>query len=61
MEKWQALGPSKSLYARDLLARTRSELASQLGLAISAAPRKAGRNGPCPCGSGKKFKKCCGA
>jgi len=22
---------------------------------------KAGRNGPCPCGSGKKFKKCCGA
>ena len=23
-----------------------------------AAP---GRNDPCPCGSGKKFKKCCGA
>ena len=22
---------------------------------------KAGRNAPCPCGSGKKFKKCCGA
>lgn len=22
---------------------------------------KAGRNSPCPCGSGKKFKKCCGA
>ncbi|WP_428634446.1 YchJ family protein [Sedimenticola sp.] len=21
---------------------------------------KPGRNGPCPCGSGKKFKKCCG-
>lgn len=21
---------------------------------------KAGRNAPCPCGSGKKFKKCCG-
>jgi uncharacterized protein YecA (UPF0149 family) len=21
----------------------------------------AGRNAPCPCGSGKKFKKCCGA
>jgi uncharacterized protein YecA (UPF0149 family) len=30
-----------------------------------AAPRvtrqKIGRNKPCPCGSGKKFKKCCGA
>lgn len=23
--------------------------------------RKVGRNDPCPCGSGKKFKKCCGA
>ena len=22
---------------------------------------KTGRNDPCPCGSGKKFKKCCGA
>lgn len=22
--------------------------------------RKAGRNDPCPCGSGKKYKKCCG-
>jgi len=22
---------------------------------------KAGRNAPCPCGSGKKFKKCCAA
>ncbi|HOB72606.1 MAG TPA: YchJ family metal-binding protein, partial [bacterium] len=21
---------------------------------------KTGRNDPCPCGSGKKFKKCCG-
>lgn len=24
------------------------------------APPKIGRNEPCPCGSGKKFKKCCG-
>jgi preprotein translocase subunit SecA len=22
--------------------------------------KKVGRNEPCPCGSGKKFKKCCG-
>ncbi len=22
---------------------------------------KVGRNDPCPCGTGKKFKKCCGA
>lgn len=29
------------------------------GAARSAA--KIGRNDPCPCGSGKKYKKCCGA
>ncbi|MBI4585332.1 MAG: SEC-C domain-containing protein [Planctomycetes bacterium] len=22
--------------------------------------QKIGRNDPCPCGSGKKYKKCCG-
>ena len=25
------------------------------------AAKKVGRNDPCPCGSGKKYKKCCGA
>jgi hypothetical protein len=25
------------------------------------APEKVGRNDPCPCGSGNKYKKCCGA
>jgi SEC-C motif domain protein len=29
------------------------------GATVRNAP-KAGRNDPCPCGSGKKFKKCCG-
>ncbi len=29
-------------------------------VAAAALPR-AGRNDPCPCGSGKKYKKCCGA
>ena len=27
---------------------------------ISVTAPVAGRNDPCPCGSGKKFKKCCG-
>ena len=26
----------------------------------NAKPRRVGRNEPCPCGSSKKFKKCCG-
>ena len=28
---------------------------------FSASSKKIGRNDPCPCGSGKKYKKCCGA
>jgi len=28
--------------------------------ATPPGPPKAGRNQPCPCGSGKKYKKCCG-
>ena len=27
---------------------------------LQAAAKKVGRNDPCPCGSGKKYKKCCG-
>jgi hypothetical protein len=49
----------QSLYARHYLAQAEhrvQRLETQL-------PRleKIGRNDPCPCGSGKKFKKCCGA
>ena len=37
---------------------------NQSGEAPERAPRqvghKVGRNDPCPCGSGKKYKKCCG-
>src|SRR5579883_1479617 len=36
-----------------------SGTATEKKQAISA--KKAGRNDPCPCGSGKKYKKCCGA
>jgi preprotein translocase subunit SecA len=28
---------------------------------IKRSQVKVGRNDPCPCGSGKKYKKCCGA
>jgi hypothetical protein len=31
------------------------------GIEPFRAPPKVGRNEPCPCGSGKKYKKCCGA
>jgi len=29
-------------------------------LAAGPAPQPVGRNDPCPCGSGKKYKRCCG-
>ena len=32
---------------------------AQMGMRPSASPA-VGRNDPCPCGSGKKYKKCCG-
>lgn len=32
-----------------------------LGNPFNTVGPKVGRNDPCPCGSGKKFKKCCGA
>ncbi|MCG6889251.1 MAG: SEC-C domain-containing protein [Gammaproteobacteria bacterium] len=28
---------------------------------MAVSTKKARRNDPCPCGSGKKYKKCCGA
>ncbi|MCL2153940.1 MAG: SEC-C metal-binding domain-containing protein [Oscillospiraceae bacterium] len=31
------------------------------GLLVAAISQKTGRNAPCPCGSGKKYKKCCGS
>lgn len=35
--------------------------AALAGRTVRHAEPQAGRNDPCPCGSGKKFKKCCGA
>ena len=50
----------------DAFERDQERRAGGLGLAPSAAPqplinpfKNVGRNDPCPCGSGKKFKKCC--
>lgn len=35
-------------------------MASEPGLLDSLASVDVGRNAPCPCGSGKKYKQCCG-
>ncbi len=36
------------------------ELADAEAAVKKAKPQKVGRNDPCPCGSGKKYKRCCG-
>ena len=36
------------------------DLYGSLGANAGAGGRKVGRNDPCPCGSGKKYKNCCG-
>jgi len=41
----------KKFFKEMLIAPTSVQLARN--------PAKIGRNEPCPCGSGKKFKKCC--
>jgi len=42
-------------------ARVFDEAMRSGGLAPARTDEKTGRNDPCPCGSGKKYKKCCGS
>ena len=52
LEEWDALltpEQRKALYKKEKSSKT------------VVKPPKVGRNDPCPCGSGKKFKYCCGA
>lgn len=38
----------------------RADIKKQFTIDHTAVRDKVGRNNPCPCGSGKKYKKCCG-
>jgi preprotein translocase subunit SecA len=55
----QAPAPAESRSVADVFASMMSS-APRMRDPAGAAPAAAGRNDPCPCGSGKKFKKCCG-
>ena len=53
--------PGMEVMARTMIEGSRRGADSEKRIiAPSAGPRQVGRNDPCPCGSGKKFKKCCG-
>jgi len=64
----QAAQASIEDFTRNIQRRKERELAELQFVGGGAATartvvkgRKVGRNDPCPCGSGKKYKKCCGA
>ncbi|WP_457572732.1 preprotein translocase subunit SecA [Desulfolithobacter sp.] len=42
------------------MARLASAASEQENKPVQRKEQKVGRNAPCPCGSGKKYKKCCG-
>jgi len=43
----------------DTLREARSMLTARAAASRAPGPSSAGRNDPCPCGSGKKYKRCC--
>jgi uncharacterized protein YecA (UPF0149 family) len=45
--------------AHELFTELRKKALSQVAPMESPGPSRVGRNGPCPCGSGKKLKRCC--
>lgn len=50
LEQWNGILPQDK----------RNDITKQFRQSRMAVSNKVGRNDPCPCGSGKKYKKCCG-
>lgn len=50
LEQWEGILPQDK----------RNDIAREFKQSKTAVSSKVGRNEPCPCGSGKKYKKCCG-
>jgi preprotein translocase subunit SecA len=55
-----ARGPEPEAGLEPVGAARRVAAGTSAGLVRAAGAAKVGRNDPCPCGSGKKYKKCCG-
>jgi hypothetical protein len=65
LSKWAAFREEEPVKHRPLppAPRPRSNRPApldDLASPVASPGRRVGRNDPCPCGSGKKFKKCCG-
>ena len=59
MQEWERRDQARPSRASDAPGRSAAEMPAPVETIRRAEP-KVGRNEPCPCGSGKKFKKCCG-
>jgi uncharacterized protein len=55
----EALGPSVEAIAAYWRLRWRTKVVASKEANLRARALRLGRNDPCPCGSGRKFKKCC--
>jgi len=67
-QKGEFTAPSLSQRAQEYSAPAKTGNSSSSATTVRTAQKpkneageKVGRNDPCPCGSGKKYKKCCGA
>ena len=59
-EKAELMAELELSLADDVLANRRYWFESTIPETVRRTTPKVGRNEPCPCGSGKKFKNCCG-
>ena len=50
----------KMIAARNAQAQNQANTSGKSQPVVNSS-KKVGRNDPCPCGSGKKYTKCCGA
>jgi uncharacterized protein len=57
-EKWTEVLPAALVGLNALMRLQRHD---QMAPQQPVRSTKTGRNEPCPCGSGKKFKRCCGS
>jgi preprotein translocase subunit SecA len=64
VDVWQVNELHQTQEQVNAYARQQEQVADNAGARAAARPvrvqQKVGRNEPCPCGSGKKFKHCCG-
>ena len=51
----------KTVFSYRIPSVDRTDFVKEINKAKQQKSGKIGRNAPCPCGSGKKYKKCCGA